>query len=236
MIEKQPVVAYLRVSTGVQESSGLGLEAQREYCQTAAKQHGLEIVAEYIDVCSGSVHPHKRENMPKALEHGLPILAARVDRVGRVVSHVSSLMDEGVILRIATMMQADTLQINIYLSLAQAERDFIRQRTKDALQALKERAESGCPESKAKVARRSEALSKGRTAATIAKAHKALTSNANAFAESVRSDFESCLFRGCNTLQSMADCLNGRKVATARGCEWTPIAVSRLMKRLNLAF
>ncbi len=229
------VVGYMRVSTGSQERSGLGLEAQRDYIEAAAKAEGWGVVEWYVEAISGSVAPEERPELSKAVASGLPIVVAKLDRLGRDVEHIASLIKR-VKLIVATMRHADTFQLHLFAALAEQERQFIRQRTKDALDALKERAESGCLESKAKVARRDEALSKGRTEATRAKGTKARQDNANAFAESVRSDFESCLFRGCNTLQSMADCLNGRKVATARGCEWTPIAVSRLMKRLNLAF
>ncbi|HCF6605138.1 TPA: recombinase family protein [Pseudomonas aeruginosa] len=229
------VVAYQRVSTSKQEASGLGLEAQREYILAAAKAEGWEVVEWYVEAISGSVAPEERPVMSQAITSGLPVVVAKLDRIGRDVEHVAALMKQTTI-KVATMPKADAFQLHLFAALAEQERQFIRQRTKDALQALKERAESGCEESKAKVARRDEALSKGHTDAIRAKGREALTHKADAFAETVRSDFESCLFRGCNTLQSMADCLNGRKVATARGCEWTPIAVSRLMKRLNLAF
>ena len=38
------VIAYLRVSTKAQGESGLGLEAQRQYIETAAAQQGWEVV------------------------------------------------------------------------------------------------------------------------------------------------------------------------------------------------
>ncbi|MEN1600891.1 recombinase family protein [Pseudomonas aeruginosa] len=229
------VVAYQRVSTSKQEASGLGLEAQREYIEAAAKAEGWDVVEWYVESVSGSVAPEERPVMAQAVASGLPIVVAKLDRIGRDVEHVAALMKRTTI-KVATMPKADAFQLHLFAALAEQERQFIRQRTKDALEALSRRAKSGCEVSKAKVARRAESLSKGRTAASVSKARESLTSNANAFAESIRPDFESCLFRGCNTLQSMADCLNGRKVATARGCEWTPIAASRLMKRLNLAF
>ncbi|MFV9440788.1 recombinase family protein [Pseudomonas aeruginosa] len=231
----QKVVGYMRVSTGSQERSGLGLEAQRDYIESAAEAEGWEVVEWFTEAVSGSMAPEERPELSKAVASGFPIVVAKLDRLGRDVEHIASLIKRVKVI-VATMRHADTFQLHLFAALAEQERQFIRQRTKDALHALKEQAEGGCEESKAKVARRDEALSKGHTDAIRAKGREALTHKADAFAETVRSDFESCLFRGCNTLQSMADCLNGRKVATARGCEWTPIAVSRLMKRLNLAF
>ncbi|WP_052469278.1 recombinase family protein [Pseudomonas massiliensis] len=51
------VVTYLRVSTSAQEKSGLGLEAQRDYVQAAARQQGWMTVAEYIETVSGTIAP-----------------------------------------------------------------------------------------------------------------------------------------------------------------------------------
>jgi hypothetical protein len=45
-----------------------------------------------------------------------------------------------------------------------------------------------------------------------------------------------CLHDKGNTLQQVADCLNDKKMATARGGEWSAIQVSRVMKTLGLAF
>lgn len=48
------VVVYLRVGTGAQEKSGLGLEVQRDYVQAAARQQGWTIVAERSTICPKS--------------------------------------------------------------------------------------------------------------------------------------------------------------------------------------
>jgi DNA invertase Pin-like site-specific DNA recombinase len=51
--EMMSVVAYVRVSTGAQGRSGLGLEAQRELIARFAQANGFEVVAEHQEVETG---------------------------------------------------------------------------------------------------------------------------------------------------------------------------------------
>jgi len=120
--------------------------------------------------------------------------------------------------------------------LAQQEREFISQRTKEALQKLADRAKGGDKEAQQKVANRSTALTKGRTKANQAKGGEATRAKAAAFAESVRDTVELCVLRGTKTLQGVADCLNQKGITTARGSDWSPIQVSRIMQKLSLSF
>ena len=48
-----PVVSYIRVSTGRQGKSGLGIEAQREAVARFAAAEGREVVAEFVEVETG---------------------------------------------------------------------------------------------------------------------------------------------------------------------------------------
>ena len=47
------VVTYLRVSTGRQGKSGLGLEAQREAIARFVEAEGLTVLAEHVEVETG---------------------------------------------------------------------------------------------------------------------------------------------------------------------------------------
>lgn len=230
------VVAYYRVSTKRQGESGLGLEAQREYVTTAAAAHGWTVVAEYTDVnVSGTVHPLDRPEGAKAFAHSLPVVVAKLDRLSRDVEHIAGLMKRADF-KVATMPTAKTLELHLYAMLAQQEREFISQRTKEALQSLSKRAEAGDVVAQGKVANRAVALTKGRTKANQAKGGEATKANAQAFAESIRDTVELCVLRGTKTLQGVATCLNAKGVKTSRGGEWSPVQVSRVMKALNLSF
>ncbi len=229
------VVGYIRVSTGGQERSGLSFESQQDYIDAAAKSAGWEVVATYIETVSGTVAPHERPECKKALAHGLPILVAKVDRISRDVEHIAGLMKRTT-LKVATMLTADAFQLHLFAALAEQERAFISQRTKDTLAKLKDRADAGQVEAVAKVAARTEYLAYGRTEANRAKAQDAVQQRVSTFTASVHDPIELCIRRGATTLQQVADCLNGKKVATARGGEWSAMQVSRVMKTLGLVF
>ena len=44
------IISYIRVSTGKQGKSGLGIEAQREAIARFAAAEGREVVAEFVEV------------------------------------------------------------------------------------------------------------------------------------------------------------------------------------------
>lgn len=228
------VIAYYRVSTKRQGDSGLGLEAQREYVESAAAANGWLIVSEYTDInVSGSVHPLERPEGSKAFAHGLPVVVAKLDRLSRDVEHIAGLMKRADF-KVATMPHAKTLELHLYAMLAQQEREFISQRTKEALQKLSDRAESGDAISLQKVANRAAALAKGRTKASQAKGGEVTKTKANAFAESIRDTVELCILKGTSTLQGVADCLNDKGVMTSKGSEWKPMQVKRVLERLEM--
>jgi DNA invertase Pin-like site-specific DNA recombinase len=230
------VIAYYRVSTKRQGESGLGLEAQREYVETAAEANGWEVVGEYTDInVSGSIHPLERPEASKAFAHGLPVVVAKLDRLSRDVEHIAGLMKRADF-KVATMPGAKTLELHLYAMLAQQEREFISQRTKEALQKLSDRAVAGDVASQQKVANRAATLAKGRTKASQAKGGESTKRRAEAFAESIRDTVELCVLRGTKTYQGVADCLNARSIPTAKGGSWSPIQASRVMQRLSLTF
>lgn len=228
------VVAYLRVSTGKQERSGLGLEAQREYIHRAAEQQGWNVVAEYIDAVSGSVPPLERPQCAQALRSGNALVVAKLDRLSRDVEHIAGLMKRYEF-KVATMPTADAFQLHLYAALAQQERTFIRARIKDALGALQQRANSGDTASQDKIARRSEALAKGSRMATAAPMMKAKAQQVDQHREAIRPHVEACLYNGASTLQQVADCLNHKGQKTSRGGAWNPTTVRRLMLALGLS-
>ncbi len=227
------VIGYRRVSTGKQEASGLGLEAQTTYIEAAAKQQGWTVVGWYTDVCSGAIHPTERPEMAKAIAQGLPLVAAKIDRFSRDVEHMAGLMKR-VQLKVATMPQADNFQLHLFAALAEQERQFISQRTKDALKALEQRSQSGCEDSIAKIQRRNEALTKGRTSANRDMANKVRSDKAKGFASALLPVVEACMFRGASTLRELAQMLNAMNVKTAKGSEWHPTSVSRLLVALGV--
>ncbi|MCC9138926.1 recombinase family protein [Pontibacter silvestris] len=131
-------VAYYRVSTKVQEHSGLGLEAQRLAVLQYAKQKD-SIIEEFTEVESGS--KNNREQLYLAIKLAklkqATLLIAKLDRLSRNASFIFALRDSGVDFVCADMPEANTLTIGIFAVLAQHERELISKRTKDALQVKK---------------------------------------------------------------------------------------------------
>lgn len=228
------VVAYYRVSTKGQGESGLGLDAQREYVKFAAEQKGWVVVAEFEDVgISGSIHPLERPAAVKAFATEHPVVVAKLDRLSRDVEHIAGLMKRHQF-RVATMPDADTLQLHLYAVLAEQERRFISERTKAALKSLEVRAASGDAQAVQKISNRSQALAKGRSLLNRAKGHDTQRQQANERAAVLKDVVENCILKGASSLQAVADCLIARNVPTARGGQWSPTAVMRLMQRLGL--
>ena len=233
------VVSYCRVSSHGQGESGLGLEAQREYIARAAQQNGWNIVGEFVDVVSGKLAIEDRPEGKKALaackKLKAQLVVAKLDRLSRSVHHIARLMEQTEF-KVATMPQAKTFELHLFAALAQQEREFIANRTKEALAALQKRADEGDVQSVEKIARRSAALEKGRTDANRTKASEAVQDRVNSWQESVRDPIDLCVRKGGRTLQQVADCLNSKSITTSRGGQWSSMQVSRVMKNLALHF
>ena len=138
-------VAYLRVSTDEQSA---GIEAQRSAIDSIAKQRGLVIVAEHVDEnVSGTLEIACRPALSKALEmleskDADRLIVAKLDRLARNII-VAVQIDRDATksgwaivfgdLDIDTSTAAGKMQLNMFASLAQFERDRISERTREAL-------------------------------------------------------------------------------------------------------
>ena len=236
------VVAYYRVSTKGQGESGLGLGAQQEYVQRAAEQQGWEVVASFTDTVSGSIPLEQRPEGSKAValckELGATLVVAKLDRLSRDVEHIAGLMKR-LPFAVATMPTASPFELHLFAALAEQERAFIRQRTREGLQKLKDNAQAGDVKAVAAIARRDAGRVKGHTQAGL-KAVRAASAqkvvNADIRAKELEDSLRACLQRGLNTYQGIADCLNNKGVRTARGSQFQPMTVKRVMERLQLTF
>lgn len=138
-------VAYYRVSTAAQGRSGLGIEAQKAAVADLARQPEMTMLAEFTEVEGG-----KRNDRPvlaQALRHAritnAILVIAKLDRLSRNAAFLLTLRDSGVRFLAADEPAANDLTIGVLAVIAQAEREAISRRTKDALAAIKQKTDRG---------------------------------------------------------------------------------------------
>src|SRR6056297_717776 len=135
-------VAYYRVSTKRQGSSGLGLEAQRKAVEELVVREGLELVATFTEVESGtgkSIRPQLEGAVKTSRAADAILLIAKLDRLARDVHFLSGLKRAGVRFKACDIPEADNFTINILASVAEREAELTSERTKAALAAARAR-------------------------------------------------------------------------------------------------
>src|SRR6266496_2992726 len=142
----QTAIAYVRVSTGKQAKSGLGLEAQQAALARFAETEGYNLIQtfEEVETGKGSDALDRRPQLTAALkmarQHKAPIIVAKLDRLSRDVHFISGLMSHRTPFIVAELgADTDPFMLHLYAALAEKERRMISQRTKDALAAAKVR-------------------------------------------------------------------------------------------------
>ena len=215
---KQSVI-YTRVSTRSQGDSGLGLDAQHRDIQLYLSTYAevpFEVLGEFQDIESGanSDRPELAKAIELAEKTSATLLVAKLDRLSRKVSFISTLMDRKKLnLTVASMPHADKFQLHIYAALAEQEREFISLRTKAALAPLKGTGKLGG------------------NRGNIDKANEAARAMADTHAQKVI-DTVLPLKKAGRTLQQIADTLNKTGVTTARGGKWYPTTVKNVLSRM----
>jgi DNA invertase Pin-like site-specific DNA recombinase len=217
-------IAYYRVSTARQGSSGLGLEAQRKAVADYLNGGSWDLIDEFVEVESGK--RNDRPELAKAIaacrKHKATLVIAKLDRLARNVAFVSALMEAGVDFIAADMPTANRLTVHILAAVAEHEREMISNRTKAALAQAKAR---GRKLGWAIDSRRNDQLAAARKGAAVRR------SRATAQADNVVPIIRQIEASGATTLQQVADALNARGIPTARGGSWHPATVARIKAR-----
>ena len=140
-MEETVYVAYLRVSTQRQGTSGLGLQAQQEIIRKYL--NGKTPIAEFVEVESGrkSDRPKLHEALELCKKKKATLIVAKMDRLSRNVAFTSQLLDSGIEIVFCDFPKANRLVLTIISAISEYEASLIRQRTKAALQVKKEQ---GC--------------------------------------------------------------------------------------------
>ena len=127
-------IAYYRVSTQKQGVSGLGLKAQKEAVENFISPELID--KEFTEIETGTnkkYRPILNEALELCRKHNATLIIAKLDRLARNVSFVSSLIDSKVKFKAVDNPHATELTIHILSAVAQDEAKRISKRIKDAL-------------------------------------------------------------------------------------------------------
>lgn len=221
-------VSYLRVSTREQRDSGLGLEAQQEairrYLETVAGP-GSKVIQEYREIESGRNpdRPQLAAAIAQARRRRAVLLIAKLDRLGRSVAKVASMLESGIVFRVADDPNASILTLQLKAMIAEEEARAISERTSRALQSLKRRGKNLGFSDPVR-------LERGDHLKANAASVEITRGRADEFAMRMLP-----ILRGYqgSTLMEIAEELNASGVKTSRGGSWYPTTVRNLMHRIE---
>jgi DNA invertase Pin-like site-specific DNA recombinase len=213
------LIAYYRVSTQEQGDSGLGLEAQKAAVMDYAERNSLAIVAEFVEVESGT--DNDRPELLKAImktkrTRGSSLIVKSQCRLARKATKALSIF-EAVPVVVSDRPNMTTLEVQFRAIIDEEEVRKIRDRTKAALRALKARGvKLGKPENLT-----IEAQQKG----AVANSRKAGERN-----KAVVPTILQLRSEGLG-MAAIASRLNADGIPTAMGGDWHAAQVQRILKR-----
>lgn len=218
-------VSYYRVSRKEQGLSGLGLSAQKSSVVKYVESQDGVIIQEFTEIETGT-NKRERVEIHKAIEmakkEGAVLVIAKLDRLARQVTFVSSLMDSGIEFLAVDMPSANNFTIHIFSALAEQEAKLISSRTKVALAELKKQGTVlGNPKNLNDEAR-------ARGLSTIKE--NAINNDRNRQAHSV---IQSCKERGMS-YREIAKYLNKLNFKTRYGNQFLAPTVHQLYNRMLL--
>ncbi|NCU32285.1 MAG: recombinase family protein [Candidatus Moranbacteria bacterium] len=215
-------IAYYRVSTDRQGKSGLGLGAQQKAVKNFINESD-QIIESFTDIESGK--NDNRIELAKALDlcnkHGYTLLIARLDRLSRNLSFIATLMDSNIKFKCCDMPEANEFTIHIFGALAQQQRKYISDKTKQGLAIAKERG--------VKLGKIENLTAEGRSKGQQANKINAKNRAANMVATEIiklRTDLN-------ESFSEIARILNNLRIKTVKGAKFYPITVSRLYHRMQ---
>lgn len=219
-------ISYLRVSTGRQGRSGLGLEAQRKAVEDFLNGGRWQLVKEFVEVESGKKTDQFRPVLAEAIQacrlYGAQLVIAKLDRLSCNAHFLLGLKEAGVDFVAADMPTANRLTVGIMAMVAEEEGRMISERTKAALAAARRRGvQLGGYNKNPKLT--AQARKAGQEAnARIATERSAV----------IRPAIAELQAAGATSLRAIAAGLNERGIPTARGTEsWSATQVMRVLAR-----
>lgn len=212
-------IAYYRVSRKEQGISGLGLLAQKSSVSKYVTSQNGTILKEFTEIESGT-NKRQRIEIHKAIQlaknENAILVIAKLDRLARNVTFVSSLMDAGIEFLAVDMPSANNFTIHIFSALAEQEAKLISSRTKLALAELKKRG--------VKLGNPSNLTSEARKKGVETIKRNALNNDRNRQAKSI---ITNCKEKGMSYRQ-IANYLNELNYQTRFGNKFFPSTIKQL--------
>ena len=211
-------IAYYRVSTPKQGESQLGLLAQKHAVETFISPDLID--KEFTEIETGTnkkYRPILNEAIELCSKTGATLIIAKLDRLARNVSFVSSLMDSKVKFKAVDMPEANELTIHIMSAIAQHEAKVISKRVKEGLAQSKKKL--GNPQNLT-----NEAKAKGLESIKHKAKHNPHNKRALAFVSGLTDrDLK---------LREIADLLNSNGFKTSTGKDFGTTQVIRVLAKL----
>lgn len=132
-------IAYYRVSTKRQGTSGLGLDAQKEQIADYVRRNDGVITAEFTEIKSGT--SRTREFIQQAVElsnkEKATIIVAKLDRLARDAEYAHYIRNNAHDICALDIPGMNKMIFGFFAAYAEYERDKISERTRDALASIK---------------------------------------------------------------------------------------------------
>jgi DNA invertase Pin-like site-specific DNA recombinase len=179
-----------------------------------AVSRGAEVLARFTEVESGrkADRPELLKALHLAKVTGATLVIAKLDRLSRNGAFLLALRDNGVRFLAVDMPEANDLTVGLMALVAQAEREAISRRTKEALAVAKARGvKLGNPNGAESLRR----AGKGGAALRVA-----VSANAAAFAADLAPVLADIQAAGHTSLRAIAAELTSRGIRTRLGGKW----------------
>ena len=242
-------ISWRRVSTKKQGKSNLGLSAQLDIVQYWANEEGGEIVADYMEVFTGTDLAGCKE-LQKAMAHckeiGATLIIAKCDRFRDDAEAIKIYNEMGKNIYFCDCPSQDEFMIKLMFLLAAREAKTISIRTKQGLGVIKKKTDNG-----------EIHISKAGNAITRLGRPKGCTASQNAIDASVRRKKEDAKANPHNIhfhremnlweskygtlksnadIQAFADELNSHEFKTATGMDFDVPRTKAMLKKIRSLF
>ena len=226
---KRYFVCYYRLSTDKKKNkkkgqTGLGLDAQKKYNHGFVESVEGEIIGEFTDIESGS--KTNRKELQKAIllcvQKNAALVVGKLDRLSRDGFRILvQLEDAGVEYIDSTSPNDNDFIKAVKFSLARDERQKVSQRTKDALQALKDKG--------AKLVNPQHLTDQARQKGGAAMKFKALANANNRRA----SAYATLLRESGMSFRKISDELNAKGFLTSQGKAFQAMSTKRVIEMIS---